>query len=152
MYSTVPQSPVVVPGWPKTPERWQSELYADLSTDQPPTYSVGSEFEAKGPKSRTYTEIRYECWKLINAMLMQAEDFERSRQQGKGIAASDPGGRIVRKPGLIQPAIPHSSHLAAELNIHKRNIEEENSVEWTEESWRQRIINLRSRDYKPPPV
>ena len=142
--------------WPVTvPEEWQRRLYDELSSKPSVELAAVSALIRRGeaPQSLgvSYRELRYRSWKIINNLLMQAEAFEYRKerlidsQDLKGGSHSVAGSRISKKKD--GSARPH--HLPWLLE-HLDDIEKESHKQYNEEEWREKILNLRSPNYRYP--
>jgi len=138
--------------WPgKVPESWQRTLYDEMSLNSSDilAHSVAAR-RGKG-KSRTgvtLDKLRYHHWKSINWLLLQAEAFETRRIRflsPTGMKSFAPGQHgIMLADGSVRP-----NHLPFLLE-HLEDIESEADKQYTENEWREKILNLRDSDYRPP--
>ncbi|KAK0515368.1 hypothetical protein JMJ35_002747 [Cladonia borealis] len=137
--------------WPATvPEEWQRRLYDDLSSKSGVELSAVSVLykDEKTPKSLgvSYRELRYRSWKTINNLLLQAEAFE-SRNDSRDLSGhSHPvaGFQKSMKNGYAR------LHHLPWLLEHLDDIEKESNKQYSEEEWREKILNLRSPNYRSP--
>lgn len=150
--SDIPLTRCSIWRWPATvPEEWQRRLYNELSSKS------GVELSAlyRGGRDRkplgfSYRELRFRSWKTINNLLMQAEAFEyRKRrlidsQDRKGGSHSVARSKIRKKDGSARP---HHLHW---LLKHLDDIEKQSNKQYNEEEWREKILNLRSPNYRYP--
>lgn len=107
----------------------------------------------KAPKSLgvSYRELRYRSWKTINNLLLQVEAFESRNERlidNRDLSGgSHPiaGSRTTKKEdGSARP-----NHLPWLLE-HFDDIEKESNKQCNEEEWREKILNLRSPNYRYP--
>ena len=142
--------------WPATvPDEWQRRLYDELSSKSGVDLSAVSVLykPEKSPKSFgiSYRELRYRSWKTINNLLLQAEAFEIRNeriidsQHLGGNSYPIAGAQISKKKdGSSRP------HHLPWLLAHLDDIEKESNKQYNEEEWREKILNLRSPNYRYP--
>ena len=142
--------------WPiVVPEERQRNLYHEMSSNSsdilPPGALNESSDRAVSPTDISFANLRYRNWKTINSLLMQAEAFEsrpeRSKNSGykKGPwAAANPNLVTKFEDGSTYPR--HSPWLLEQLD----DIRMESTKQYTEQEWRDKILNLRSPNYRPP--
>ena len=142
--------------WPATvPEEWQRRLYEELGLKSGVDLSAISVLRKRGkaPKSFgiSYRELRYRSWKTINNLLLQAEAFETRNervidsQHLSGDSHPIVGAQISKKKdGSSRP------HHLPWLLAHLDDIEKESNKQYNEEEWREKILNLRSPNYRYP--
>ncbi|KAL2055416.1 hypothetical protein ABVK25_004224 [Lepraria finkii] len=123
--------------WPiVVPEERQRNLYHEMSSNSsdilPPGALNESSDRAVSPTDISFANLRYRNWKTINSLLMQAEAFESRPERSKN---SD---------GSTYPH--HSPWLLEQLD----DIRMESTKQYTEQEWRDKILNLRSPNYCPP--
>ena len=140
--------------WPATvPEEWQRRLYDELSSKSGQELSALSVLY-KGWKvhkslSISYSDLRYRSWKTINNLLLQAEAFETrserliDNQDHSGGSYPIAGTRFSKKKD--GSARPH--HLPWLLE-HLDDIAKVSNKHYSEEEWREKILNLRSPNYR----
>ena len=139
--------------WPTTvPEEWQRRLYDELSSKSGVELSAISVlYKDWKSLSISYSDLRYRSWKIINNLLLQAEAFETrnerlvDNQDHSGGSYPIAGSQISKKKD--GSARPH--HLPWLLE-HLDDIENESNKRYNEEEWREKILNLRSPNYRCP--
>ena len=139
--------------WPATvPEEWQRRLYNELSSKSGVELSAVSVLYRGGkdrkPSGFSYRELRYRSWKTINDLLLQAEAFEYREkrlidsQDLKVGPHSIARYKIRKKDGSARP------HHLPWLLEHLDDIEKQSNKQYNEEKWREKILNLRSPNYR----
>ena len=142
--------------WPvNVPEEWQRRLYDELSSKSSvelPAHSL----PYSGGKSRnslgfSYRELRYRSWKTINNLLLQAEAFAHRNERLSESQDSTGGVQSIArsKPLKMEDGSTRPYHLPWLLE-HLEDIEKESTRQYNEAEWREKVLNLRSPNYRCP--
>ena len=137
--------------WPfQVEESWQRKLWDELS--QPPLKaSEASEPVAAQdvPIDRVSTglaleEVRYRNWKGVNDLLLQAEMSEAKIQSAADAAIRDrTATRRIRGSGKEKDSVKLKLIFREQALERAKQLEEATSWNWTEDTWRQKILTLR---------
>ena len=125
------------------------ELSAKSSVELPADLLPYIGGRARKSMGFSYRELRYRSWKTINNLLLQAEAFEHRKERLSESHGSTDGVQTIarsklheRDDGSIRP-----DHLPWLLE-HLDDIEKASNRQYNEEEWREKILNLRSPNYR----
>lgn len=142
--------------WPTVvPEERQRNLYHEMSSNSSDILPLGalneSSDRAVSPTDISFANLQYRNLKTINSLLMQAEAFESRPERSKNSgykkspwAAASPNLVTKFEDGSTYP------HHSPWLLEHLDDIRMESTKQYTEQEWRDKILNLRSPNYRPP--
>jgi len=140
--------------WPSAvPEKWQRSLYDDISSQATEPLSKNSPFLPATLKTHSSTGLRfdwlsYNSWKCINSLLLQAAAFqkggERSKMDRSVVLIEAKTSHAKFRDGSMRP-----DHLKLLLD-HMENIEEEKTKQYSEQEWREKILDLRRFSFEAP--
>ena len=140
--------------WPaNVPDEWQRRLYDEMSAKSSVELPADllPYIGAKACKSMgfSYRELRYRSWKTINNLLLQAEAFEHRKERLSESQDSTDAVQKIAKSKLFKrdDGSTRPDHLPWLLE-HLDDIEKESNRQYNEEEWREKILNLRSPNYR----
>ena len=140
--------------WPASvPEEWQRRLYDELSSISKVPLSAESALcrhgRARKPLDFSYSELRYRSWKTINNLLLQVEAFEHRKERLIENQDLNSGSRSIPRSKISEKedGSARPRHLPWLLE-HLDDIEKESNKQYNEEEWREKILNLRSPNYR----
>ena len=140
--------------WPaNVPEEWQRRLYDGMSAKSSVVLPadllpyIGG--KARKSMGLSYRELRYRSWKTINNLLLQAEAFEHRKERLSESQDSTDGVQPIARSKLrkMDDGSTRPDHLPWLLE-HLDDIEKESNRQYNEEEWREKILNLRSPNYR----
>ena len=147
--------------WPTlAKEHWERKLYDELTYEEghkPSDPALLNGFDqtkntlpAISDTGVPFDELRYENWKTVNNLLVQAEAWERRTETSADAAiqerrAPNPGERIGGTSGATTIRHPLSMQ---QFEAYRQDVETEERTKLTEEAWRSKILRLRDSNYE----
>ncbi len=137
--------------WPNAvPEKWQRSLYDDMSskaTNPLPNDSpfLPPIFETRSFIGVHFEQLRYNSWKSFNALLLQADAFQKRGERSRMDRSVVQNEAFTRNSAFMDGSM-RPDHLPFVLD-HLADIKEEKMKKpYTEQEWREKILNLRRFD------
>ena len=153
--ATPPTRKSILP-WPEfADENWQRKLYDDTTsdatrrsgidqTDLASTDIVPNHNIVRTRTGFTFEEIRYQNWKGINNLMIQAELFETQMTQivDEAMQQGNPS-KISRNLKDVSNKSEKRSLALTHFDIHAQNLKDIGGMQMTEPEWRAKILELR---------